>query len=274
MARRKQRKALITYVSLTGNTEKIALRFDEVFKRYNWETYVLKITNKVDTHHPPVHIEDFDLVLAGSPVMAGLPAKGIFDGHDGIIHANLLKRPQTDRIQITENYEMGHKGIAFVTYGGSYRGPPEATPALDLIELRMEDLRIKCIGKFACPGGSNKQIHSPMDRIGDIKGWEQEKTATIIQLYKSNPNDPEFDSFSQEDRELFARLMAEEKAMKRNKVRMGAEHRRETSWHNFDKPRPSERDLLKADIFLSEIIEDFYGKGVAAAPLAQYVCLA
>ena len=45
-------------------------------------------------------------------------------------------------------------------------------------------------------------------------------------------------------------------------------------WHWDIANRPSERDLLKAEIFLEEILEDYYGGGVDAAPMAQYVCIA
>ena len=38
--------------------------------------------------------------------------------------------------------------------------------------------------------------------------------------------------------------------------------------------KPSERDLLKAEIFLEEILENFYGGGIEAAPLCQHICIA
>jgi len=45
------------------------------------------------------------------------------------------------------------------------------------------------------------------------------------------------------------------------------------AWHWDFTKRPTERDLLKAEIFLSEILEDYYGGGIEMYPYSQYVCI-
>ena len=83
------------------------------------------------------------------------------------------------------------KGIVFVTYSGIHFGPPEAVPALGVLELEMEHLFIfKCIGRFSCPGKHGEP--------------------------------------------------------------------REGMWHYDLANRPNERDLLKAEIFMEEILEDLH----------------
>ncbi len=62
------------------------------------------------------------------------------------------------------------KGIVFVTFGGLHLGPKEAVPALSLLEMELEHLRIECIGSFACPGkhgnisGPDIWYHDLVDR--------------------------------------------------------------------------------------------------------------
>ena len=58
-------------------------------------------------------------------------------------------QPRHGFAPITEPCGM-RKGIAFVTYTDGRRGTSEATPSLDLLEMRMEDSRITCVGKFSC----------------------------------------------------------------------------------------------------------------------------
>ena len=108
-----------------------------------------------------------------------------------------------------------------------------------------------------------------LDKLADAKGWGIEDAASIVQRYMDDPEHPEFADLSQEDREL---LKATAAAREKEKKAPGAE--RSYSWHWDIANRPNERDLLKAEIFIEEILEDYYGGGVDAAPMAQYLCIA
>jgi flavodoxin len=44
----KQRRALILYASMSGNTEKIAKAFQESFESYNWEVTLFKLAANAD----------------------------------------------------------------------------------------------------------------------------------------------------------------------------------------------------------------------------------
>jgi hypothetical protein len=130
-------------------------------------------------------------------------------------------------------------------------------------------MRIKCIGKFACAGGHKGAHGHSLDTIADAKGWGIEEAAYTVERYMENPNYPEFAKLSEEDRKLLETAVA---AHKKELQAPGAE--RVHSWHWDVANRPNERDLLKAEIFLEEILEDFYGGGVDAGPMAQYLCIA
>jgi flavodoxin len=56
------KKSLILYSSWTGNTEKVALRFKQVFEAKKWQCDLVKINRKMDTFHPPFKFEDYDFV--------------------------------------------------------------------------------------------------------------------------------------------------------------------------------------------------------------------
>jgi len=261
------RKSLILYASVTGNTEKVAFKFKEVFEKKGWQCDIFKVT-KQSCKNLPYHLDDYDLLCAGSPVWSGIPTKEIFDDHFGVLMPQrLFREPLQDFPKITEFYGP-KKGIAFVTYGGDRRGTPEALPALSCLELRMEDMRVKCIGKFACPGG-NKWSRIPVDTVAAKKGWPVGETAATIARYKENPNHPEFASLSKEDRKLFDKAVAQTRDLPTQPEVLGS---RGMHWDVYN--RPNERDLLKAEIFLEEILEDYYEGGVEAAPLSQYLCIA
>jgi hypothetical protein len=267
--RKVPKKSLIIYASWTGNTEKVALRFKKVFDKHGWECDVLKVTRRTDVHNPPYYLDDYDLVCVGSPIVNGIPVKEIFDDHLGIMMPqNLFRGHKWGFDAITEPYRS-LKGIAFVTYGGTRWGPPEALPSLACLQNRLEDMRIRCIGKLACPGGQKGGHGHSLDKLADAKGWGIEEAASVVQRFMEEPDQPEFAALSSADRELL-----EATAKERRKELKTPDLERAHSWHWDINNRPSERDLTKAEIFLEEIIEDYYGGGVDAAPMAQYVCIA
>ena len=67
------KKGLIVYVSRTGNTEKVALRFKKAFEEHNWVCDCIKITKNMK----PLNLDDYDMVCVGSLVMGGAPAREI-----------------------------------------------------------------------------------------------------------------------------------------------------------------------------------------------------
>ena len=249
------------------------MKFKQVFENSGWKCDVHKITKYFDVHNPPFRLDDYDLLCVGSPIVQGLPLKELFDDHLGILMPSNLFRGRPPRPNewdpITEPRWL-KKGIVFATYGGVRRGPPEALPALTFLEYRLEDMRVKCIGKFCCPGGNKRGHGLVLDDLAEKKHWTIEDAAAIVHRYQDNPDNPEYAALSEEDRKLVAAAAA---AYRPNEDASTGGVFKTRGWHWDLHNRPSERDLLKAQIFLEEILEDYYGGGVEAAPLAQYLCI-
>jgi hypothetical protein len=264
----KTKRGLIYYASVTGNTEKIVYAFKGVFEKYGWQCDMMKISRHTDIWNLPYHADDYDLVMIGSPVWAGMPTKEIFDDHAGILMTDrFLRNGPHGFSSITEPYS-GKKAVVFVTYGGDRRGPPEAEVALAGLQMRLEDMRIKCIGKFACPGGS-KWSRTPVDTVANTKKIPVGEAAATISRFRDNPAHAEFASLSEKDRR-----MLEIAAKQTQELPIDPEVEGSRGMHWDIHGRPSARDILKAEIFLSEIMEDFFGGDVEAAPLGQYLCIA
>lgn len=194
------KRSLIMYVSWTGHTEQVALRFKKAFEKKGWTVDMWKVDHKIDVNNPKYDIRRYDFLCVGSPVVHKKPIEELItilagnplNPSSGGPEAPGSKPPPTDR-----RFIMGReakivlgpdskKGVAFCTYGGTHLGPKECEPALSLISLMMEHVPYQVVGRFSCPG-----------KHGENTGW-------------------------------FADL----------------------------KERPNERDLLKAEIFMEEILED------------------
>lgn len=286
MTEQKQRKALIVYASITGNTEKVAMRFKETIEKKGqpWEDWVcdiFKVTKKTDRKNIPYHVKDYDLFIIGAPIWAGIPPQYLFDDHLGAlapimmpeIFAEIMDPNKERKMDIPEGemFERSKgwgpkKGIAFVTYGGQGQGPIEAQAALACLELRLEGGNIKCVGKFACCG---KQWEEPtVDPLAAKFNWTVGDTTAAIALFRDNPNHPDFAKLTLDERKMF------EKAVAMTTKYSGGAPAGFRAWHWDFAHRPTERDLLKAEIFLSEILEDYYGGGIEMYPYSQYVSIA
>ena len=62
-------RALILYASSTGNTEKIALVFQDVLTRYGWASDLVHLDEDTDLPGQGIYLDGYDLVLLGSPVV-------------------------------------------------------------------------------------------------------------------------------------------------------------------------------------------------------------
>lgn len=183
------KKSLILYASMTGNTEKVAGIFREVFRKHGWECDVTKIDAGIDPRQPPFAYADYDFLCVGSPVIGSLPVREMVDimalnpvspHHDNpnlmgcsmdeikqrfrenrrFVSISPAPEPPADQPLTIRFRPDDRKGIVFVTFGGVHMGPKEAVPSLALLESEMEHLRFQCVGRFACPG-----------RLGQASGW-------------------------------------------------------------------------------------------------------
>ncbi len=177
---KRTKKCLIIYQTMTGNTEKVAIRFEKVFRTKGWQCDVFKIDKNMDIDNPPFNFEAYDFICAGSGVYSALPGKEITDLIFRFTH-------QTRRggkiVRVQRRISPGPKtGVVFVTYAGSHLGPKEAEPALSLLELNIEHLRFKCIGRFSCPGGMGKRS-TPGYWFGDISQRPNERDLKKAEIF-------------------------------------------------------------------------------------------
>jgi len=211
------RKSLILYSSLTGNTEKIALRMKKVFTDRGWECDTYKVDRKTDYRNPPFNIEDYDFLCAGSYVLLELPAeelvnfmcKNPLSGHCGQPTREELARQRLTRNspnylppaekplrespqRVIGKIRLGaKKGCVFATYGGMHLGPKEAKPALALLESEIEHLGFECAGQFACPGAMKG--HGPAPKKGEnVEEKPKEEGKPYHSDLSERPNERDF----------------------------------------------------------------------------------
>jgi flavodoxin len=176
----KTKRSLILYQTMLGNTEKIALRFQKIFEEKGWQCDIFKVDKSTDFKNLPFKFSDYDFMCAGSGVYEALPGKEIInimfkythepkrDGKIVRVHRRIFPGPQC--------------GVVFVTYAGTHLGPKEAEPALSLLELNIEHLKFKCIGRFSCPGAVSKRP-TPGQWFGDITGRPDERDLQKAEIF-------------------------------------------------------------------------------------------
>ena len=261
-------KCLIMYQSMTGNTQMIALKFKEVFEKHGWNVTEFRVDKNTDPHKLPFTIGDFDFICVGSPIIDSTVAKFMYRTMLDNPDAPMYRGPNpTERLKKIRGRGFGLEGsvptipgIAFLTYSGS---PPEAMPSLRLLEHLMWYMKINCVGQFGCRGTEPRHAsvnwiadhwytrwYSAKDKTAEFVGrGDIEEAAAIIGRYAENPDGPEFAAMTKEQRDLLASSVTD--TLPDTHMRTpGAAPRPPRA------KRPSERDLMKAEIFLEEILEE------------------
>jgi len=176
----KFKKGLILYQTMTGNTEKVALRFKKVFEKKGWGCDVFKIDKEMDVDNLPFNYDDYEFLCVGSGVYAALPGKEVTDVMFKYTHRS---RRAGKIVRVHRKITLGNKrGVVFVTYAGTHLGPKEAEPALALLALNIEHLKFRCVGRFACPGAISKRP-TPGQWFGDITGRPNERDLTKAEIF-------------------------------------------------------------------------------------------
>jgi len=200
------KKCLIAYSTITGHTEKVALKFKETFETHGWQCDIFKVRkNAEDILRPPFDIRSYDFVCAGSGLRAHLPynevlnmLRGFRTGMDPRITLKFRdetisyinepvpeipphKDPKIEHKKIILSPDSP-KAVVFITYAGYEFGPKEAEPASTLLALELEHIGFQCIGHFCCPG---TYLDNPMPRTfhGDIRNRPNERDLTKAQIF-------------------------------------------------------------------------------------------
>lgn len=263
-------KALILYASSTGNTEKIAKAFAVVLEEYDWEYTSIVLERETELAASGIYIDDYDLLIVGSPVITGGPAP--------IISQKLaltgIEPPRLYRNQMIFpgsffRPEKAPLGIVFSTYSGESFGPKEALPTLSMLEMYLQYLFMDVVGVFACPG--RKESKDMIDLLSTELAMTPNETAQLIGRFERAPEDPVFDNLSEEATELLTEALAEKQS---GKPFIIYDEFGDTVWHRNLGQRPHKRDIQKAQIFLSEILEDYFtDDGSPKHASSVYTCI-
>lgn len=248
----KGKKALIIYASISGNSEKIAKAFERTLLHYGFEVDMFKA---VDSSHY-VKIEGYDLYIVGTGIVGGVPEKNLLAAFGAGNYTNMKQLAEIGGDTGAPQWGRGvklSKGIIFLTYGGNRRGPSEILASASLLEMMMTDMGITVIGEFACAGISKKKhSHNMSDDLALALNTSVEEVAPLLEAYTNDPNSEYCMSLPQNIRDLLQKSVDSYQEVDLRRV--GVPY----AWHNETIARPSERDIAKAEIFMSEIIEDVF----------------
>lgn len=261
-----KKKGLIMVNSVTGNTMRVAKAFGKAFENCGWDYDIVPIDKKTNFKENPVYFDDYDFVCLGSPVMAGLPAPAI----GRVLGLTQPEPPRMYRSQQGPGMDMQGpapddiKGVVFCTYAGAIR---EAYSTLAVEKQYLECLRLKIVGEFSCPGGEIS--HMAVDRVSAIMGVQVENAAPLVQLYKTNPDAPEFAKLDAEGHKAMAEAVADPRDMPDYE-----------GMENFIAPkydlenRPNDHDLTMAEYFMQNLIQDFFvGRTKPQETYGEYLCI-
>jgi hypothetical protein len=236
-----ERRALILYSSLTGNTAKIAGVFADTFKFYGFHVKSLNINAKTDweKEREETYFDDYDIICLGTPIIAGLP----FDyinyslGLTPWRGTGVGPRPGPPEDLSFRRLGVGHigvknpqwkpaLGIVFATFGGSFYGPDESLATLELLKQYLKLRAVDTVGMFACCGSCNNHTEPEAQPVSYTTSDGETHPGTVFAHYNTPGS-------------------------------------------------PKERDLLKAKFFIQDIVEDmfFTASGDVRKPESTYISI-
>ena len=301
----KKRKAVVLYGSLTGNTEMVGKAMAEVLEEYGFETRCEKLVAGKNWKDDPVYFWEYDIVVLGSLIVAGLPYKEVYQllglqGNRNIMGTTMNPNQPGDpemnpmgRLTLHSGIpgiaapsvatgSPGAKGdnlptiygVVYTTYGGSGVGPPECYGTLEVMEELLRVNGVRTVGKFACPG--KEMRHEAVDGCARDLGINIADAQAMLQRWSLDPEAEEFTS-DPEKTAVIEKYMAikDDYSMLEGNDPLGIGKPGSTFWHYDMAKRPSKRDLTKAKIFMAEIIEDYFltTTGDPRPPYGVYTCI-
>lgn len=226
------------------------------------------------------------LKAEGKPVGPGAGENVVPGGIPGVRYGTGIQGivcPSTGTGTPGSKNEPNHKtiyGIAFSTYGGSGVGPEECYGTLETLTEYLRVNGIRCVGKFACPGKELR--HNSVDALASMLKMNIDESQELMQRFKDDPESDECKKFSPIQLETLKKMafvkdedsFGDDPMMVDNDP-MGIGKPGSVCWHYDFQHRPSSRDILKASIFISEVIEDYFltFTGDPRPPYSIYSCI-
>jgi hypothetical protein len=210
------KKALVLYGSVTGNTEKVAKRFKQTFEKNGWDCDMMKV-DKNTINGPSINFDNYDFLCVGSPVWSHHPYMGIID----------VMRASPQHV----HHVSAQKGLPPVKQNEGVETVAEK------IKNTPEDVvKTHALMKAMSPG-SKKGIAFATYSGAHLGPKEAEPSLALLALEIEHVV-----GFS-----CVGRFSCPGKVFN---------FATNTYWHGDISQRPDERDLMKAEIFLEELLEE------------------
>ncbi|MCK4247542.1 MAG: flavodoxin [Methanomicrobia archaeon] len=156
-------KCLILYSSLSGNTEKVAMRIRDTIEN---DIEIIKIGRETN-----IDLYRYDLVFLGSPVIQWLPTKTLRD----FVSRTLVRYHKSGDLIPCSPVRPGKYAICFCTYAGPHTGISEAVPAIKWMRTFFEHIGFVVLDEWYTIGEyRGSEENSTMGRLGNIKGRPNE----------------------------------------------------------------------------------------------------
>lgn len=220
-------KSVIAYCSQSGNTEKVALSFKKAFEKKGWQCDLFKIDENTDVYNPPFDFGDYDFFCVGSWVFLELPVEEIikfmcknpYSGHCG--------QPTTQEVA---RQRLQRNNPKYLPPGERLPRAEAAPPPGKIIPGPKKGV------VFATYSGMHL---GPKEALAALAHMEVEQEHLGF--------------------ECVGRFCCPGRMMPHGEPREDEGDRpMPVAYHEDIANRPNERDLLKAEMFMEEILERYY----------------
>ena len=140
---------------------------------------------------------------------------------------------------------------------------------------------IRTVGKYACPGKELR--HESVDTLSAMLKINIADAQALMQRYKDNPDSKEFKKYNQQELALIKKLsnVKDEDSFGQGVRLMGSNDPLGCGkpgykmWHYNYELRPASKDLTRAEIFVSDIVEDHFLtiSGDPRTPYSMYLSI-
>jgi hypothetical protein len=220
-----QLKSLVLYASQSGNTEKVAMSFKKAFERNGWQCDSFKIDENTDIKNPPFKFEDYHFCAVGSYVFLELPAEAMI---------NLLcKNPYSGHCGQPTREEVARQRLQ--RNNPKYLPPAERPP---------EGANLRSPGKII-PGPQRGVVFATYSGM-HLGPKEAYAALAHLEVELEHLGFKCVGSFCCPGKQRPHGKLAPE----------DSKRQMPETWHKDIDSRPNERDLLRAELFMEDILEN------------------
>ena len=229
-SRKAGKKALVVYASRTNNTAKVAERFQSTLVKSAWQCDLYKIGAYDDPMKVPFDITSYDLVCAGCGIHSHAPYEELLAVIRSPFYHFDARRLKYNDARILLGIRDDEKWKQIVPAGGQMQAPP----------------------KTESTGGGHRKIVMPFNPrkavvFATYSGFEFGREEVL----------PSLDLLALELKHLQIETIGKFACP----AKMGNTNN-PNGWHDDIVHRPNERDLLRAELFMEEIVEAMKDRSV------------